>query len=205
MKYSCSDCLGHIEMDDLYDGQTVVCPHCSANVQLQPVLESDGDLVTAPPMIPGSTLADIAGPGQPLDAVASVLPQLRGYCTEGEEVMRVVVQSKLMAATLKPDLIAATNRRLIILRRGFFSCKMWDGLWIDVSDVKVEESITGATVTVRLVNGTWSSLDRLPKEAARSLYRHCQSMEEQMRVARYAQNLQAVSMGAAKVNVNIGR
>ena len=202
MKYSCSECLGHVELDDVYDGSEVACPHCAATVLLTPVDVVQG---APPPVLNKVSLVGMADTDQALGDVAKALTLLSRYCTPSETVLRVVLQSKLMSVSLVPDLIAASNRRVIVLRRGIFSCQMWDAAWIDVADIQVAESFTGATLLVRLVNGATTSLERLPKDSAREFYRFCQTVEEEMRVARYSQTLQVASAGASKVNVNIGR
>jgi DNA-directed RNA polymerase subunit RPC12/RpoP len=202
MKYACSQCDGHVELEGDYSGQEMVCPHCQATVQFR---ELTLDVVTGaqPPILGGVSLNQVAGPDQDTAVVAQVVEQLRGYCTPDESVLRVVVQSKLMAVSIKPDLIAATTRRIIILRRGLFSCQMWDALWVDVYDVEIAESITGATLSVTKTSSYGARLDKLPKLAAREFYRFCQSREEVMRAVRYAQQIQTAAAGAARVNVNI--
>jgi hypothetical protein len=204
MKYCCPQCNGHVELDGEYAGQGIICPHCQATVQFQ---ELSMDIVTGaqPTILQGVPLNEVAGPDQDVAGVAAVMDQLRGYCTSDESVLRVVVQSKLMSVSIKPDLIAATTRRIIILRRGVFSCQMWDALWVDVHDVEIAESITGATLSVTKTNSYGARLDKLPKAAARDFYRFCQSKEELMRAVRYAQRIQTAAAGAARVNVNINQ
>ncbi|MGN6556065.1 MAG: PH domain-containing protein [Verrucomicrobiota bacterium] len=208
MKYSCPTCLGHVELDGHYSGEIYSCPHCQSEVQFQaitcpPPIPLEGTL--PPPVISSLTLVEIAGPDQQLDQVGEALTQLTGYCTAEERIMKLVVQSRLMSVSIKPDIIAATNRRLIILKRGMFSCKMWDALWIDVANVQIQEQLTGALISVQLVSGEASYMDKLPKTAARDLYRFCQSHEEMMRAARHAHRLHAASAAAMRVNVNVER
>lgn len=203
MKYACPQCLGHMVLDEPYDNQPIACPHCQASVILQ---SFEVATVAAPPVstaVESIALPEIAGPAQSLEAVASVLNTLRSYCTTAESIFRVVVQSKLLSVSLKPDCVAATSRRLIILHRGLISVKMWDALWIDVADVRIEESLTGATLIIVTTSGAGASLDRLPKPAAREFYRFCQSREEEMRVARYAARVHLAQAAASKVNVNV--
>lgn len=215
MKFSCPDCAGHVLCEAPYDGAPVVCPHCAATVALLPLPDAPlaqllpaPDAAALPPVLAGSSqrsLAELAGPNQPLDLVAQMLTLVARYLTPGEHVMRIVVQSKLMSLSLVPDLVAATTRRLIIVRRGIFSCQLWDALWIDIADVQVSESFSGATLLVRLVTGAAATLDRLPKDAARDFYRFCQAAEEQMRLERYGQRAALAAAGASQVNVQVGR
>lgn len=193
-------------MDGDYDGQAVECPHCHVAVRLEPI-NSLPELATGavPPVLDGIPVAELAGSDQDVGVVTEVLSQVKGYCTDAETVLRLVVQSKLMAATIKPDVIVATNRRMIILDRSLFATKMWDALWVDIGNVQIEESITGATISVVKTNGQIVRLDKLPKASARELYRLCQSKEELMRTVRYAQNINAAQAGASKINLNVGR
>ncbi len=190
-------------MEGTYAGESLTCPHCQQQTQFSTLPPSIPAVATTPPL-ERSKPSDLAGTDQPPEIVAGCLSQLQNYLTSGEEVSVLAIQSRLMAITLKPDLIAATNRRIIILRRGLFSCQMLDSLWIDVADVTVQESITGATLMVRQTTGATLSIDKLNKDAARKLYRFCQENEEFMRVARYQQKLQASAASAARVNVNLG-
>jgi len=206
MKYSCPQCQGHVVLYGPYAGESLDCPHCQARVSLQP-LASELDMVTGaePPVLDVVPLHEMAGADQDVGAVAQAVATLKDYCTPDESVLRVVVQSKLMAVTVNPDFIAATTRRVIILSRSFFSRQMWDAPWVDVHDVEIVESITGAAISVTKTNGTGARLDKLPKTAGRIFYRFCQSREERMRAVRYAQQIHTAAAGAARVNVNIER
>lgn len=203
MTYSCPECNGHVEFDGDYSGESFGCPHCQREVRF---------VAIPPPVIPCAEsavellrpgLAELAGSDQPPQVVAACLTQLQNYLTRQEEVLAVAIQSRVMAVTVKPDIVAATNRRMIVLRRGLFSCQMMDALWIDVADVRVEETLTGGCVTIQRTNGSQIVIDKLNKEAARKLYRFCQEKEELMRVARHALNLQTAAAGAARINVNV--
>ena len=206
MKYECPDCQGHAEIEGDYHGEALPCPHCSATVQFFPVETSAPPLLVATSNPPVGGSAPIVSTGeQDAAETAAVLEQVRRYCTPDESILRLVVQSKLMSASLKPDVIAVTSRRLIILYRGLMSCRMCDALWIDVADVTSEERMLGAVVSVRVVNGQIARLEKLPKEAARELYRLCQTREETMRAARYAQQVHVAAASAARINVNVNR
>lgn len=208
MKYSCANCSGHAEIEH-YDNTALTCPHCQTAAIFRPLDESLAiavvqDEAPPPPVLGTVSLIEMSGRDQSPETVASAINQLATYCTGQEIVLRVVVQSRIMSISVKPDIIAATNRRIIILHRGIFSRQMWDSLWIDIADVRIEEKLTGATISVSMVNGNGATLDHLPKESAREFYRFCQSREEEMRVVRYAQRIHTAAAGAAKVNVNIG-
>src|SRR5688572_17779798 len=127
MKYQCSACFGNVEMDGQYDGQVLECPHCRAAVTFQVI-----NALTPPPVqtvtfdevVPASAAApvsgaisitEIAGPDQAPEDITAALEQLKGFCTGEETVLRVVVQSKLTSMKLKPAIVAATTRRIIIL------------------------------------------------------------------------------------------
>lgn len=189
MRYTCPACLGAVEIDGMYEGQEMGCPHCNTSV----VFKAEAALVSAPPKMEYPALAH--------GADAEAIGQVRSYCTEGEHLMHVVAQSKVVG--FKPDIIAATDRRLLILRRGLLSQVLWDVLWIDVADVKISESIFGAEIAVHTTQGRVEVVGKLPKEPARSLYRYCQAGEEQMRAARHASRLATLAAGAGRINVSV--
>jgi hypothetical protein len=204
-------------MDGVYGGEVMACPHCSQAVQFvadPPPVEGNATLApkaldhtvgALPPVMGQIPLAEMAGRDQDLGVVAGAVAELASYCTESESVLRLVVQSKLMSVSLRPDLVAATNRRIIMLSRGLFSRKMWDSLWVDVHDVQIYESITGASISVTKTNANGARLDKLPKQSAREFYKFCQTREEQMRQVRREHQLQSAAAGASKVMVNVQR
>ena len=203
MKYGCPNCNGHVEIEE-YNDSSIGCPHCGMQVIFTPM-----HVPTPPPLVPVPQLAapnaaELAA-GQPVEEVTSAMRHLEQYCTQGEIVAGIALQNRIMTAGMTPDLIACTGRRIILLVRGVFGCKMMDALWIDVCDVRIEEGIIGASIRVSLVNGTAYIIEKLHKPAARAFYRLCQAREEEMRVARNAHLLQRAAAGAARINVNVDR
>jgi hypothetical protein len=200
MKYSCLECGGHIEVDEALSDGSVACPHCQASSQFVLVSPDGG---SPPPILGELSVAEVVGADQCEQAVLAAVDQVRGFCTAQEKVLRAIVQSRVLSLSIKPDVVAATNRRLIVLRRGVFSCRMWDALWVDVLDVKIEERLTGAVLSIRLTNGQFTQVEHLPKESARKFYQYCQQSEEAMRMVRFGYQIAATSAGAARVNVNV--
>jgi hypothetical protein len=191
-------------VDGEYANQEMACPHCADVVRFQ---ELSLDIVTgaAPPVMGAVPFAELSGPDQDPSTVNAVIAQLQRYCNPEESILKLAIQSRLMSVSIMPDAIAATTRRIIILSRGVFSTQMWDALWVDIYDVQISESITGATISVTRTNGAGAMLGKLPKTSARNFYRFCQSKEELMRSVRFAQRIQTAAAGAARVNVNIER
>lgn len=205
MKLECPECRGRVEIDGAYDFQTVAqCPHCSRGVVFAGMGECAVAAAGEPPVMAreSRSIVELAA-GQDIGEVTAALAELKEYCTPGEEVVAVALQSRLMAGLSKPDVVAVTDRRLIVLARSMFGCRMMDALWIDVADVQIKESITGASIHASLVNGRAFVIEKLNKVAARSLYRVCQGREEEMRVRRHAHQLHHAAAGAAKINVNL--
>lgn len=138
---------------------------------------------------------------QPEDVIAGALERVRSLCIVGEEVRYIAVQRKPIV-TLTPDSLAITTRRLIYLETGVLGrAKVHDWIWRDVADVSITEGIVGATVQVRLANGGHFSVDYIPKESARALYRLAQEQEEVALEERRARAMEESRARAGGVNI----
>lgn len=110
--------------------------------------------------------------------IESTVPRILQFLTSGEDLLYIAVQKKPVA-NFSPDCIALTSKRVI-----FFTIKLLgqlsfnDYLWRDVADATVKEGLMGATFSLRSVKGARHSVDYIPKNQARMLYRFAQEMEE---------------------------
>jgi hypothetical protein len=145
--------------------------------------------------------ARLAISSQPDEVVAAALEKVRALCIDGEDVRYIAVQRKPIF-TLTPDTIALTTRRLIIIRAGLLGkAKIGDWVWRDIGDVHITEGIVGSTVTVRLASGPIASIDYIPKECARALYRIAQEQEDIAREERRAREMEESRARAGGVNI----
>jgi hypothetical protein len=151
---------------------------------------------------PSSALGTkLAVSSQPDEVVAAALEKVRALCIDGEDVRYIAVQRKPIF-TLTPDTIALTTRRLIIIRAGLLGkAKIGDWVWRDIGDVHITEGIVGSTVTVRLASGPIASIDYIPKECARALYRIAQEQEDIAREERRAREIEESRARAGGVNI----
>jgi hypothetical protein len=143
----------------------------------------------------------LAVSSQPDEIIAASLEKVRALCIDGEEVRYIAVQRKPVF-TITPDTIALTTRRLIIVRAGLLGkARIGDWVWRDIGDVHITEGIVGSTVTVQLADGPTASIDYIPKECARALYRIAQEQEEIAREERRARAMEESRARAGGVNI----
>src|SRR5262245_61876469 len=115
MQYPCPNCHVEFLVEESDGAKSVTCPHCKQQVSAPAVPA----LLTLPTLAPkreaGQELMELAGE-QSMDVVTKVLEDLRKYCTESETILALAVQLRMLSG-IKPDVMAATDRRLIILKR----------------------------------------------------------------------------------------
>ena len=145
--------------------------------------------------------ARLAVSSQPDEVVAAALEKVRALCINGEDVRYIAVQRKPVF-TITPDTIALTTRRLIIVRSGLLGkARIEDWVWRDIGNVHITEGVVGATVSVRLAHGPIASIDYIPKDCARALYRIAQEQEEAAREERRARAMEESRARAGGVNI----
>ena len=79
---------------------------------------------------------------------------------------------------------------------------MVDVPWMDVRDIRVQEGIVGASLSVQGHNGHIEVIDHLPKKQARCVYRVGQQREEEMREYRRQRKMEEDRNAAGGVVVN---
>jgi predicted RNA-binding Zn-ribbon protein involved in translation (DUF1610 family) len=189
--------------------QLVVAPPPVPAVRpAQPVVQTQIiQQVQAPielPSIPEepSELSRFMSEGQNASMIAKLLDRVKQICTSTEEIMYMAVQQKPIA-NLSPDAIVLTSRRAIIFRQKMLgTMEFVDVPWSQVGNVHVKENMIGATVSITGSNGHSETVDYLPKEQARKVYRHGQEMEEKMVEWRRNRKMEEDRNAADQVIVN---
>ena len=106
-----------------------------------------------------------------------ILEKVKQILTSDETAQVIVMQQAI--AGLKPDAVVLTNKRFILYHPGLFGqVKFEDALWRDLVDVKLSESLIGATLIFATASKTWT-VDKLPKNEARRAYAVAQEREQE--------------------------
>lgn len=159
-----------------------------------------------PPRLPAASanetgaarFAALVGDSQDPDVVKKVLKTVNSLLTEGESVEYIGVQKKPVV-TLAPDAVVLTNKRFMIVCPKLMGMTFHDHLWVDVVNVHLSEQLLGATISCQLISGTTISVDYIPKTQARRIYTFAQRVEEQMRYARRAADMEMARAKAGGV------
>lgn len=135
--------------------------------------------------------------------VQKVMVRTSELLTEGEKILYVAVQKK-PALNLSPDSLVLTDRRIIIYRPKTLGLAMsfHDFLWKDVANSHVKEGVLGATFMIQITNKRRYSIDYLPKQQARKLYRFAQEKEEEMSEYRRSRELENARAAAGGIVLN---
>lgn len=95
-----------------------------------------------------------------------------------ETIEFVAVQQRKFVGLI-PDAVVMTNRRLIIYRPSLLKASFEDGLWRDIEETHMEESVLAAKLTFRFVDGREVVAEHLPKDAARRAYAFAEEKEQE--------------------------
>lgn len=137
-----------------------------------------------------SLLAPFLNEEQDPTAVAQAYERVQQVVTRGEEILYIAVQ-KRPVVNLAPDCAVLTTRRFIIYRPKLLGrADFEDYIWRDLFDVRLKEGMMGATLTMHTVRRQVVTIDYLPKQQARILYRFAQEMEEKAVEERRARELE---------------
>jgi hypothetical protein len=149
-----------------------------------------------------SELARYMSEGQSPSMIAKLYSRVKEICTSNEEVMYMAVQQKPIA-NLSPDAVVLTSKRAIIFRQRMLGqMEFIDVPWSQIADVHVKENLIGATLSITGSDGHRETLDYLPKDQARKVYRYGQEMEERMIEWRRNRMLEETRAGADQLVVN---
>jgi len=121
--------------------------------------------------------------------------------TTNEEIEFSIAQQTTIFNWI-PDYIIVTNRRLIVYHVQLFGARFVDLLWIDLQDVHLRENWLSSTFIIKHMNGTHKTIDILPKDGARHLYRITQELEENARKTRREFVLEESRAGANSTIIN---
>jgi hypothetical protein len=117
--------------------------------------------------------------GQDPSVVTKVGEKVQGILTSAESILYIAVQAKPIM-NLFPDCVALTTRRFIVYRPKMLGrVDFEDYLWRDLRNVRLEENMIGATIRFQTIDGRSFSMDYIPKEQGRRLYRIAQEHEEE--------------------------
>ena len=112
------------------------------------------------------------------EVVIKVIERVSQILTEREELVYIAVQQRLILNWF-PDCIVLTSQRMILYQPKILGrVDFTDYIWRHIHNTKLQENIFGATLSFLAGDGTLVSLDCIPKEQARMLYRHAQAAEE---------------------------
>lgn len=111
--------------------------------------------------------------------VEKVVERVEKILTASEELRYIAIQQRPLI-NWAPDCIVVTNRRVILYQPKMLGrVDMQDYVWRKIQNVKLKENMIGATLIFSTVeNNQLITLDYLPKEQARELYRIAQEQEE---------------------------
>lgn len=103
----------------------------------------------------------------------------------------MAVQQRPVANFL-PDAVVLTSKRFMIYRTKMLGrYDFEDNVWRELKDVRIKEGVLGATISVETAGGSKLSVDYLPKQRAREVYRRAQALEEQALEERRQRSLEA--------------
>jgi hypothetical protein len=111
----------------------------------------------------------------------TALQMLEGVLIPGESVQHHAIQRRLFALFRRRVLVAATNNRLIVIKRGLLGgFTMLDFRWQDIKDSQIMNGIFGADLSISLAVDS-CLITGLRKDPAAALYRYAQTEEQAWR------------------------
>ncbi len=156
--------------------------------------------VLAEPVV--SSLSNFAGEGQDTSMVAKLLDRVQQICMSHEKPLYMAIQQRPIA-NFSPDAVVLTTHRLMMVHQKILGrMNFADFPWRDVRDVHVQENVMSATISFVSMHGQRHSIDWLPKEQARKVYRIAQEQEENAHKSRRDMYLEEQRAGAAQTVVN---
>lgn len=138
--------------------------------------------------------------------VGQVVERVESILMDAEKITYVAVQQKPIMNWF-PDCIVLTNERFILYRPKILGrVDFEDYRWLVLSDCQLAENIIGSTLSFAVSGGSRVSMDYIPKEQARKLYRFAQQQEQaafELRRQRRMEEARAAA-GGVTVNTNVG-
>ncbi len=154
-----------------------------------------------PPVMANNSLANFAAEGQDVSMVTKLLERVSQLCMSSEKPLYMAIQQRPIA-NFSPDAVVLTSHRFIVVQQKILGRMTFaDYPWREVRDVHVQENVMSATISFISVNGLRHSVDWLPKEQARKVYRIAQEQEEAMHRARREMMLEEKRAGTSQTNV----
>lgn len=149
-----------------------------------------------------SSLANFAGDGQDTSMVAKLLDRVNQICMSHEKPLYMAIQQRPVA-NFSPDAVVLTTHRLMMVQQKILGrMNFIDFPWREVKDIHVKENVISATISFVSMNGIRRSMDWLPKDQARKVYRIAQEQEENAHNARRNMYLEEQRASAAQTVVN---
>lgn len=133
--------------------------------------------------------------------VSKVVERVLPILTSQEHLQYIAVQQKPLINWF-PDCVVLTDRRLILYRPKLLGrVDFQDYIWRDLGNVRLSENVIGSTLSFDGAAGGSISLDYLPKEQARMLYRYAQEREEEVREERRLRQIEEDRARAGGVQI----
>jgi hypothetical protein len=166
-------------------------------------LEKDKPMTNQPvspqqPTHSNNLLAKFLSEEQDLAQVQQVFAKVRQILTNGEEILYIAVQKRLIS--FSPDSVVLTNKRFITYRPTLFGgANFQDYIWRDLHDARLTEGIINSTFTLQTIKGQLLTVGDLPKSQARKLYAFAQEMEEKVLEERRVRDMEEKRAGAGGI------
>lgn len=147
------------------------------------------------------TISKFIADGQSRSVVEKIWEKVSKITVDKEEIQYIAIQAKPLV--IAPDAFVVTNRRFICVRQTMLgSMSFRDFFWLDLGNASIREGMMFAEFSISSISGEVLSMDYLPKEQARTIYRIAQSREEEMRDVRRARKIEETRAGAQNIVVN---
>ena len=110
--------------------------------------------------------------------IDKVAERVTAILSSNEELLYIAIQQRPLVNWF-PDCVVLTSRRVITYHPKLLGrVDMSDYIWRKVQNARLQENMVGSTLIFDITNGETVSIDYLPKEQARELYRFAQEQEE---------------------------
>lgn len=137
------------------------------------------------------------------------LQQIKTTLMTDEQIVAEGIQHRIFALFARRAVVAITNSRIIIVRRGILGgFKMSDIQWKDLADAKLEqnvlEGICGSNLLFKHLNANalWMAVDGIDTKTASTIYSRAQSEEHAWEEKRRVRAMEEVRAAAGGVVVH---
>lgn len=196
MEIFCPKCQSKYEVDNQYSTMNLECPNCKTSFKvndMSPIENIEDNINT---FIEKMTLDDQDG-----SVLQKTYHKVEKLLTKNEKIEYIALQKKLLF-NIAPDSIVLTNRRIIILNVGIFgTVNIWDVIWRDLMDAKLNIGILRASITLHTRKGS-RFVGNLLKTPASRAYSILQEQEERIAEERRQREIEEKRAAAGGVVIN---